>query len=111
MFGHWFEILVLLGLALLVFGPKRMIEMGSQVGKAFRELQSSVKDMNLSSLLNADDEPAKATTVETLTSKISQFSQSVGERSPLPSSVANPESATVVDGSVEHVERVEEHAE
>ncbi|HUY77655.1 MAG TPA: twin-arginine translocase TatA/TatE family subunit [Ktedonobacterales bacterium] len=107
MFGHWFEILVLLGLALLVFGPKRMIEMGSQVGKAFRELQSSVKDMNLSSLLNTDDEPAKPTTVETLTSKISQFSQNVGERSPLPASVANAsqtDSAPVVEGSIEHVE-------
>ena len=108
MFGHWFEILALLGLALLVFGPKRMIEMGSQVGKAFRELQNSVKDMNLSSLINADDEPAKPTTVETLTSKISQFSQTVGERSPLPKAITGVESAPVVDGSVE---RVEERAE
>lgn len=108
MFGHWFEILILLGLALLVFGPKRMIEMGSQVGKAFRELQGSIKDMNLSSLLTTDEEPAKPTTVETLTSKISQFSQTVGERTPLPKAVANTESAPIVDGSVE---RVEEHVE
>jgi len=108
MFGHWLEILALLGLALLVFGPKRMIEMGSQVGKAFRELQSSVKDMNLSSLINADDEPAKPTTVETLTSKISQFSQTVGERTPLPPSITQPDRAPVVDASVE---RIEEHAE
>jgi TatA/E family protein of Tat protein translocase len=111
MFGHWFEILILLGLALLVFGPKRMIEMGSQLGKTFRELQSSVKDMNLSSLINTDDEPAKPSTVETLTAKISQFSQTVGERTPLPTSITNAapaDSATVVDGSVE---RVEEHVE
>ncbi len=111
MFGHWFEILILLGLALLVFGPKRLIEMGSQLGRGFRELQSSLKDVNLSSLINTDDEPANPTTVETLSSKISQFSQTVGERTPLPKSItdASPaDSASTVDGSVE---RVEEHVE
>ena len=44
--GHWFEILIILALALLVFGPKRMIEMGSSLGKAFRELRNAAKEMD-----------------------------------------------------------------
>jgi TatA/E family protein of Tat protein translocase len=77
MFGHWFEILVLLGLALLVFGPKRLIEMGSQLGKTFRELQASVKEMNWSSLVTSEDETASTRPTESVASKLSQFSQSL----------------------------------
>ncbi|MBF6592605.1 MAG: twin-arginine translocase TatA/TatE family subunit, partial [Ktedonobacterales bacterium] len=57
MFGHWFEILGLLFVALLVFGPKKMIEMGSSFGKTLRELRESVKDMNWSSLVNEEKAP------------------------------------------------------
>ena len=106
MFGHWFEILVLLGLALLVFGPKRMIEMGSQLGKTFRDLQGAVKEMNLSSLINTD-EPSST---ETISSKFSQLSQTIGERDRAAHTqpVATVESAPIVEATVE---RVEEHVE
>lgn len=77
--GHLPEIFFLLILALIVFGPKRMIEMGSSVGKALRELREQVKDIpgmsgvaNLGGLLG-DDEPRRAPF-----STMSQFSQSVG---------------------------------
>ena len=53
--GHWFEILIILALALLVFGPKRMIEMGSQLGKAFRELRNAAKEMDWSSLTGQNE--------------------------------------------------------
>jgi sec-independent protein translocase protein TatA len=53
--GHWFEILIILGLALLVFGPKRMIEMGSSLGKAFRELRDAAKEMDWSSLTGQNE--------------------------------------------------------
>jgi TatA/E family protein of Tat protein translocase len=53
--GHWFEILILLTLALLVFGPKRMIEMGAQLGKAFRELRNAAKEMDWSSLTGQNE--------------------------------------------------------
>jgi TatA/E family protein of Tat protein translocase len=53
--GHWFEILIILALALLVFGPKRMIEMGSSLGKAFRELRNAAKEMDWSSLTGQNE--------------------------------------------------------
>jgi sec-independent protein translocase protein TatA len=56
--GHWFEILALLTLALLVFGPKRMIEMGSSLGKAFRELRDAAKEMDWSGLTGSSETPS-----------------------------------------------------
>ena len=46
MLGHWFDILIIVFVGLLVFGPKRMIEMGSQLGKMVRELRESTRDLN-----------------------------------------------------------------
>lgn len=38
------EIWVLIALALLFFGPKRLPEMGSAIGKTIKEFQHSMKD-------------------------------------------------------------------
>jgi sec-independent protein translocase protein TatA len=63
--GHLPEVFIILLVALLVFGPKRMVEMGSSLGKAFRDFRESVKDIpgmdgisNLGGLLR-DDEPRR----------------------------------------------------
>lgn len=65
--GHWLEIIGLLLLALLVFGPKRMVEMGSSLGKAFKEFRDSTKDLNFSQMLSgteSDDEtPSRITPI------------------------------------------------
>jgi sec-independent protein translocase protein TatA len=61
--GHWLEILGLLLLALLVFGPKRLVEMGSSVGKMVRDFRESTKDLNLSQMLSgteSDDDDLSA---------------------------------------------------
>lgn len=58
MFGHFWLILGLLLIALIVFGPKRMIEMGSQLGKTLRETRDAMKDMNWS--LTSDDSDKSA---------------------------------------------------
>ncbi len=39
---HWQELIILLILALVVFGPKRLPEMGRSMGRAIREFKSSV---------------------------------------------------------------------
>ena len=45
------EIVILLVVALLVFGPKRLPEMGRSIGKGMREFQSSLT-------MNGDDDDA-----------------------------------------------------
>src|SRR6185437_8222022 len=68
--SHWLEIIGLLLLALLVFGPKRMVEMGSSLGKMFKEFRESTKDLNLSQMLSGtesddddDDVPSRVTLI------------------------------------------------
>ncbi len=135
--GHLPEVLIILVIGLIVFGPKRMIEMGSTLGKAFRELRESVKDIpgmggagGLGGLLG-DDRPRR-----TPLSTASQFAQNLhvaasdplsagtsatptsspgGDSAEPPPTSADPASGaandtpTVVDASVEHVEeRAEE---
>ncbi|HYX12363.1 MAG TPA: twin-arginine translocase TatA/TatE family subunit [Candidatus Acidoferrum sp.] len=38
------EIIVVLAIALIVFGPKRIPEVGRSVGKGIRELKSSLRE-------------------------------------------------------------------
>ena len=88
LFGHWLEILALLLVALLVFGPKRMIEMGSSLGKTLRELREATKDVSWNNLMTGgDSEPEKQTTL----SKLSQLSQSLSESTtPTQTNTATP---------------------
>ncbi len=49
------ELLVIMGLALLIFGAKRLPEIGSSLGKGIREFKSSIKDMK-----NSIEDPDQA---------------------------------------------------
>ncbi len=49
------ELLVIMGIALLVFGAKRLPEIGSSLGKGIREFKSSIKDMK-NSIEESDEE-------------------------------------------------------
>ncbi len=64
------EILVILIVALLVFGPKRLPEVGRQVAKGYRELrkfQDTIRD-EIDDVLHLDDEePARAEPTSTST--------------------------------------------
>src|SRR5579884_3028534 len=42
---HWYDLIIVLGIALLFFGPKRLPEMGSSIGKTIREFQKSMKEV------------------------------------------------------------------
>jgi sec-independent protein translocase protein TatA len=42
---HWQELLALFGVALLIFGPKKLPEMGSAFGKTIREFQRSIREI------------------------------------------------------------------
>ena len=121
-FGHLPEILLLLIVGLLVLGPKRMIEMGSSLGKAFREFRESIKDIpgmnggipTLGSLLQ--DNELRHTPYSTA----SQFAQNLNIERPdtatpstaatSPAPAADGAAPAVVDATVEHVEEHPEEA-
>ncbi len=42
---HWYELLPLILLALVFFGPKRLPELGSSIGKTIREFQKSMREV------------------------------------------------------------------
>ena len=50
---HWTELLLIMVVALLIFGPKRLPEVGSAVGKTFKEFKKSVNEISDSTKTDA----------------------------------------------------------
>lgn len=42
---HWYDLIPLVVLALLIFGPKRLPEMGSSIGRTIKEFQKSMREV------------------------------------------------------------------
>ena len=61
-FGIW-EILLLLLVAMLVFGPKRLPEMGRSLGRGMREFKDSVSGLRADEELDADGDGSLANAV------------------------------------------------
>ena len=62
--GVW-EILIILVVILLIFGPRRLPEMAKGIGQSVREFRKGIRDMKDD--ITSDDEPKKATVVESTT--------------------------------------------
>jgi len=58
---HAPELIIVLVVALLVFGPKRLPEMGSAVGKTFKAFQQSMKEATDSMSVAPPVEPTPLT--------------------------------------------------
>jgi len=43
--GHLYELIIVLVIALVVFGPKRLPELGSSLGKGIREFRKATTDL------------------------------------------------------------------
>ena len=43
--GHLYELIIVLVIALVVFGPKRLPELGSSLGKGIREFRKATNEM------------------------------------------------------------------
>jgi sec-independent protein translocase protein TatA len=56
----WWEILLILLLVLLVFGPKRLPEMGRSLGRGFREFKESITGQDKDEEKAAELPPADA---------------------------------------------------
>ena len=63
--GIW-EILAILVVVLLVFGPRRLPEMAKGIGQSVREFRKGIRDIRED--IGKDDEPKKATVVDSPTS-------------------------------------------
>ncbi len=73
MFGHIPELLGLIVLGLIIFGPKRMIELGGQLGRMWRDLQSAMKDMSWNPL--GEDASTRSNSSQTTLGRLSQMAQ------------------------------------
>lgn len=102
LFGHMAEIVGLVFIGLLVFGPKKMIDMASALGKAVRELREATKDLSWQELTGMGS--ATETPRQTAMSKLSQFSQALGVAATQPTTSTTTTataSADVVDAAVD----------
>lgn len=60
MFGfHAPELIIILVIALLIFGPKKLPEMGSSIGRSIREFQKGMKDISKPKDDEDDEEDVK----------------------------------------------------
>lgn len=66
--GIW-EILIILVIILLIFGPRRLPEMAKGIGQSVREFRKGIRDMKDD--IAKDDDPKKATVVESTASPTS----------------------------------------
>lgn len=76
-------LLGLLVLGLIIFGPKKMIEMAGRLGQMLRELRAAVKDMNWN-VLGEDSPPNRPPTTLGKLSQLAQDLTSPAAASPAP---------------------------
>jgi TatA/E family protein of Tat protein translocase len=119
--GHLPEILLICLVALVILGPKRMIDIGSALGRAVRELREATKDLNWSSLLDSG-EPSSSQRTSTTLGAISQFTQSLthsvkemgaqaSSSPPAPSPTPPSTSQSVIDSAAVDKESDDQQAE
>jgi sec-independent protein translocase protein TatA len=58
------EILIILVLALLIFGPRRLPEMGRTIGRSLREFRRTTSEIRSELEADLDDEPPRVTVEE-----------------------------------------------
>ncbi len=87
------ELLLILVVVLLIFGPRRLPEMAKGIGQSVREFRKGIRDMKDD--IDRDDEPKKATVVE---SPVSPSTQTISA-----AEVKSPEAAPTVTAPKEEV--------
>ena len=70
-FGVW-EILIILVVVLLIFGPRRLPEMAKGLGQSVREFRKGIKDMkdDFETEVKKEDPKPQAVTTETTTEAV-----------------------------------------
>ena len=86
---HWYDLLGLVVLGLIIFGPKRLPEMGSSLGRTIREFQRSMREVT---------DPTPPSSVPP---SATQMAQPVAPAPETPPVIAAVPQATVVESSTE----------
>jgi sec-independent protein translocase protein TatA len=74
------ELIILLVVLLLVFGPKRLPEMGRSVGRGIREFKDSVSGNEKPEDLKANHPPAEVTPASESPAEVTPASKSPAEK-------------------------------
>ncbi len=61
MFAHWWELAIVLILALVFFGPKRLPEIGSAMGKGIKEFRKATTELE-DKVNGSDSQPSQIPT-------------------------------------------------
>lgn len=100
MFDHLPELIGLLILGLIIFGPKRMIEMGGQAGRMLRELRTAMKDLNWNPLTEEDSPTSTQSTLGKLSQMAQDFVAQRSDEAPATTPTA-PTSPQVVEATTQ----------
>jgi sec-independent protein translocase protein TatA len=60
MFGISFEHIIVLGVILLIFGPRRLPELGNTLGKAIRNFKDSISGVEEAKFRHLEEEKSRA---------------------------------------------------
>jgi TatA/E family protein of Tat protein translocase len=95
---HGFDLIVILIIALLIFGPKKLPEMGSAIGKSIKEFRKGMNELTSPK----DEEEPKLPVSSKDMSKLSPGSVAYeGEMSPKPLSNETPVSQPPTETQIE----------
>jgi sec-independent protein translocase protein TatA len=81
------EILIILVIALIVFGPRRLPEMGKTVGRSLREFRRATSDIRSEITADLEDEPPRLTVEE----RARQIKERRARGQPPPEAPASPD--------------------
>ena len=95
---HWSDLLFLAVLGLLIFGPKRLPEIGASLGKTIREFQNSMREVT-------DPTPPSS-----VSPSAAQTAQPVAPAPDAAPSIASAPQATVEEESATPLTETEEEA-
>jgi sec-independent protein translocase protein TatA len=59
-FGHWYVLIIVLAIVLIVYGPGKLPEVGGAIGKAMREFRKASSDLT-EDIKKSASEPAADT--------------------------------------------------
>jgi len=57
-FGHWYVLIIVLAIVLIVYGPGKLPEVGAAIGKAMREFRNASSDIQEEIKRGASASPA-----------------------------------------------------